>query len=249
MTYNTFKGTILCLLFPSNSLMTEKLIFYFLRTKFMCSWLHHFRIDLIIVRFICRMFDFVRGNVILAFLLQCLQDFLKIYFNTWKKFLKIKFSKFKEFSCLITSRTLKLNFNKTASLPDSSHSLTQSCSTRAFIALWTFSLTLYSKAWHELKLRKPQFHTNTVSISFICVCVTCKNAFRVLFISRKTISHENNGKSGAFLLEITNIIIKSLKSFYHQLELSEIKKVFCCLSFQFVQTKKNIKFSGCSFYF
>ena len=128
-------------------------------------------------------------------------------------------------------------------------SLTQPNSTRAFIALWIFSLTLYSKAWHDLKLRKPQIHTNTVEWIFICICDLQKCISSPFYLS-KTISHENNGKSGAFLLEITNIIIKSLKSFYHQLELSEIKKkCFVAFHSNSYGQRKKIKFSGCSFYF
>lgn len=165
--------------------------------------------------------------------------------NHWKLNLK------EFFSSLITSRTLKLNLTKSASLPDSSHTHT-SIHPRAFIALWLFSLTLHSKAWHDFKLRKPE-STQIQSNEALNVFVNCKNAFLVLFISQKQSAMKvRSFFFGNFLLEITNIIIKSLKSFYHQLELSEIKKSvllpFIPISYQKKEKNIKIKFSGCSFF-
>ena len=136
-------------------------------------------------------------------------------------------------------------------MPDSSLTHT-TIHTRAFIALWTFSLTLHSKAWHELNLRKPeskQIPSNEASNVF----VNCKNAFRVLFISQKQSAMKIKASQELFFSQF--FLIRNHKHNYQvikivlpSIRIKWNKKVFCCLSFQF-RTATKIKFSGCSFFF
>lgn len=123
---------------------------------------------------------------------------------------------------------------------------------RAFIALWIFSLTLHSKAWHDFKLRKPEF-TQIQPNEALNVFVNCKNAFLVLFISQKQSAMKVRSFFWQFLIrnhkhnyQVIKIVLPSIRIKWNK------KECFVAFHSNFVPKKreknKKIKFSGCSFF-